>query len=135
MRCVGVWGGGICTPYHLGHNSITTPFRHQGWVDNFPEEPNFVVPDSLKKMIAENKLGRKTGQGYYKWDSPGDTKPLLTSNFLVHNGVDLEVAFASGEAWGGGRPVNTTAIAQLAGTPVVLVLRMQDCKLYGLQFQ
>jgi hypothetical protein len=67
--------------------------------------------------------------------TPGDTKPLLTSNFLVHNGVDLEVAFASGEAWGGGRPVNTTAIAQLAGKPVVLALRMQDCKLYGLRFQ
>jgi hypothetical protein len=32
------------------------------------------------------------------------------------------------------RPVNTTAVAALSGTPVVLVLRMQDCKLYGLQF-
>jgi hypothetical protein len=63
------------------------------------------------------------------------TEPLLTSNFLVHNGVDLEVVFVNGAVWGGGRHINTTAIAQLAGTPVVLVLRMQDCKLYGLQFQ
>ena len=65
--------------------------------------------------------------------TPEDTEPLLTSNFLVHNGVDLQVAFVNGAVWGG--HVNTTAIAQLAGTPVVLVLRMQDCKLYGLRFQ
>ena len=68
----------------------------------------------------------------YKQNSP---EPLLTSNVLVHNGVELEAVFASGAAWGGGRPANTTAVAALAGTPVVLVLRMQDCKLYGLQFQ
>ena len=65
---------------------------------------------------------------------PNKTEPLLTSNFLVHNGVDLEVAFVSGAAWGGGRVANKTAVADLAGTPVVLVLRMQDCKLYGLRF-
>ena len=41
-----------------------------------------------------------------------DSQPLLTSNFLVHNGVDLEVAFASGEAWGGGRPVGAPSTRQ-----------------------
>ena len=57
---------------------------------------------------------------------------LLTSNYLVHNGVDLEVEF-----WNGGDApgaVNSTAIASLAGTPVVMVMRMQDCRLYGLRF-
>ena len=63
----------------------------------------------------------------------GQPTILLTSNFLVHNGVDLEVAFASGGNWGKGT-VNTTGLATLAGKAVVLVLHMQDCKLYGLQF-
>ena len=57
---------------------------------------------------------------------------LVSSNYLVHNGVDLEVAFWNGS----GKPgaVNTTAIASLAGMPVVMVMHMQDCKLYGLRF-
>jgi hypothetical protein len=68
-------------------------------------------------------------------NGPVTGQPVLTSNFLVHNGIDLEVEFVSGAQWGGGRRVNTTGVAALAGTPVVLVLRMQDCKLYGLRFE
>ena len=45
----------------------------QGWVDKFPNEPTFVVPECLKAKVAAGKLGRKTGEGFYKWD--GD-KPL-----------------------------------------------------------
>ena len=39
----------------------------QGWVDNFPNEPAFVVPDILRQKVKEGKLGRKTGEGFYKW--------------------------------------------------------------------
>ena len=63
----------------------------------------------------------------------GSAPPLLTSKYLVHNGADLEVEFLNGGGAGPGA-VNTTAIASLAGTPIVLVMRMQDCRLYGLRF-
>jgi 3-hydroxyacyl-CoA dehydrogenase len=50
----------------------TTLFILQGWKDRYPEEPAFEVPALLEKMVAEGKLGRKSGEGFYKWD--GDKK-------------------------------------------------------------
>jgi 3-hydroxyacyl-CoA dehydrogenase len=50
----------------------TTLFILQGWNDRYPEEPAFEVPALLEKMVAEGKLGRKSGEGFYKWD--GDKK-------------------------------------------------------------
>lgn len=44
----------------------------EGWVERYPNEPAFGIPDSLRTKVAEGKLGRKTGEGYYKWD--GDKK-------------------------------------------------------------
>jgi 3-hydroxyacyl-CoA dehydrogenase len=44
----------------------------EGWHDRYPSEPAFAVPALLKKMVAEGKLGRKSGEGFYKWD--GDKK-------------------------------------------------------------
>merc|ERR1719498_422720 len=43
----------------------------KGWVDRYPDDPSFQCPEALElleKMVAENKLGRKTGQGFYKWE-------------------------------------------------------------------
>ncbi|MFT5051682.1 MAG: 3-hydroxyacyl-CoA dehydrogenase, partial [Chlamydiales bacterium] len=40
----------------------------EGWCERYPEEPAFAVPEILKRMVAEKKLGRKTGEGFYKWD-------------------------------------------------------------------
>jgi 3-hydroxyacyl-CoA dehydrogenase len=44
----------------------------EGWVERYPNEPAFSIPASLVSKVAEGKLGRKTGEGYYKWE--GDKK-------------------------------------------------------------
>ncbi|MDF1837299.1 MAG: 3-hydroxyacyl-CoA dehydrogenase NAD-binding domain-containing protein [Planctomycetota bacterium] len=44
----------------------------EGWVDRYPNEPAFSIPESLRTKVAEGKLGRKTGEGYYAWE--GDKK-------------------------------------------------------------
>mmetsp|Transcript_13970 Transcript_13970/g.52163 ORF Transcript_13970/g.52163 Transcript_13970/m.52163 type:complete len:306 (+) Transcript_13970:96-1013(+) len=46
----------------------TCKFILEGWVDRYPEEPAFFVPQCLKDKVAEGKLGRKTGEGFFKWD-------------------------------------------------------------------
>jgi 3-hydroxyacyl-CoA dehydrogenase len=44
----------------------------QGWVKRFPNEPAFQIPPVLEKKVKEGKLGRKSGEGFYKWE--GDKK-------------------------------------------------------------
>ncbi|MHC4263629.1 MAG: 3-hydroxyacyl-CoA dehydrogenase family protein [Planctomycetota bacterium] len=44
----------------------------EGWVERYPNEPAFAIPAILQQKVAEGKLGRKTGEGFYKWD--GDKK-------------------------------------------------------------
>jgi 3-hydroxyacyl-CoA dehydrogenase len=39
----------------------------EGWVKAHPGESAFAIPAVLKKKVAEGKLGRKTGEGFYKW--------------------------------------------------------------------
>ena len=50
----------------------TCLFILRGWVKSYPNEPAFFVPKSLERMVAEGKFGRKSGQGFYKWE--GDKK-------------------------------------------------------------
>lgn len=45
----------------------------EGWHAEYPTDPIFVPPKILKDKVAEGKHGRKTGEGFYKWD--GD-KPV-----------------------------------------------------------
>jgi len=43
----------------------------QGWQEKYPDDPAFINPDAmalLEEMVADGKLGRKTGQGFYKWE-------------------------------------------------------------------
>jgi 3-hydroxyacyl-CoA dehydrogenase len=40
----------------------------EGWCAAHPGEPAFVVPKSLREKVAQGKLGRKTGEGFYRWD-------------------------------------------------------------------
>jgi 3-hydroxyacyl-CoA dehydrogenase len=44
----------------------------EGWVERYPDEPAFAIPAILQQKVKEGKLGRKTGEGFYKWD--GDKK-------------------------------------------------------------
>lgn len=40
----------------------------QGWVKRYPNEPAFKIPALLEQKVKEKKLGRKTGEGFYKWE-------------------------------------------------------------------
>jgi 3-hydroxyacyl-CoA dehydrogenase len=43
-------------------------FIVEGWVKNYPNEGSFVVPALLKKIVSEGKLGKKSGEGFYKYN-------------------------------------------------------------------
>ncbi|GLV34458.1 Mitochondrial trifunctional protein alpha subunit [Carabus blaptoides fortunei] len=38
-----------------------------GWYEKYPENPLFKPTESVKKLIAEGKLGIKAGEGFYKY--------------------------------------------------------------------
>lgn len=44
----------------------------QGWVKAHPNEPAFQIPKALEEKVKAKKLGRKSGEGFYKWE--GDKK-------------------------------------------------------------
>lgn len=48
-----------------------------GWVNKYPDEPSFVVPECLRQKVSAGKLGRKTGEGFYVWngDKRADVAP------------------------------------------------------------
>merc|ERR1712126_776011 len=45
----------------------TNKFIMDGWSSRFPDEPLFRQSEMLNKMVAEGKLGKKTGEGFYKY--------------------------------------------------------------------
>lgn len=40
----------------------------QGWVKAHPKETAFIIPKVLEEKVAAKQLGRKSGQGFYKWE-------------------------------------------------------------------
>jgi len=46
----------------------TTLFIIEGWHARNPDNPAFEPPTLLKKLVAEGRLGRKSGHGFYEWD-------------------------------------------------------------------
>jgi 3-hydroxyacyl-CoA dehydrogenase len=40
----------------------------EGWVKRFPKEPAFAIPRVLVEHVKAGRLGRKSGQGFYKWE-------------------------------------------------------------------
>merc|ERR1719367_2578140 len=45
----------------------TNKFIMDGWSGRFPDEPLFKESPMLNKLVADGKLGRKTGEGFYKY--------------------------------------------------------------------
>lgn len=46
----------------------TNKFILDGWHEKFPDNPLFKPIPLLNKLVAEGKLGKKTGEGFYKYD-------------------------------------------------------------------
>jgi len=46
----------------------TTKFIMDGWHADFPEEPLFNPSEQLNNLVAEGKLGLKSGEGFFKYD-------------------------------------------------------------------
>ena len=40
----------------------------EGWTKRYPNESAFSVPSALREKVAQGKLGRKSGEGFYKWE-------------------------------------------------------------------
>ena len=43
----------------------------QGWFQKYPDNPAYKNCEAmvlLESMVAKGNLGRKTGQGFYRWD-------------------------------------------------------------------
>lgn len=45
----------------------TTKFILDGWTEKEPNNPLFAQIELLNKLVAEGKLGKKTGEGFYKY--------------------------------------------------------------------
>lgn len=39
----------------------------EGWHKRFPDDPAFKPTELQRKLVKEGKLGRKTGEGVYKY--------------------------------------------------------------------
>jgi 3-hydroxyacyl-CoA dehydrogenase len=66
-------------PLHLADyiGLDTCYFIVKGWVDKFPQEPSFFIPENLKRMVEQGHLGRKSGRGFYHWDGDKRGDPVV----------------------------------------------------------
>ena len=45
----------------------TLKFVIDGWHEKYPSKSLFNTNDTLNKLVAEQKLGKKSGKGFYKY--------------------------------------------------------------------
>ena len=48
----------------------------EGWVEKYPNEPSFFIPNCLREKVKAGNLGRKTGRGFYLWDGDKRGDPV-----------------------------------------------------------
>jgi len=65
-------------PLHLADyiGLDTCLFIVQGWVEKYPNESSFFIPRCLEEKVNAGHLGRKSGQGFYKWDGEKCGNPV-----------------------------------------------------------
>uniref|UniRef100_A0A7R9ZSF7 3-hydroxyacyl-CoA dehydrogenase n=1 Tax=Craspedostauros australis TaxID=1486917 RepID=A0A7R9ZSF7_9STRA len=65
-------------PLHLADyiGLDTCLFIVQGWVEKYPDEPAFVLPESLVAKVEAGDFGRKSGRGFYVWDGDKRGDPV-----------------------------------------------------------
>lgn len=51
---------------YVGHD--TTLAIIEGWYKRFPDNSLFKPSESLKQLVKDGKLGKKSGEGFYKYD-------------------------------------------------------------------
>lgn len=49
-------------------NLIKFFFENLGWHQKDPDNPLFKPSELLGKLVKEGKLGKKSGEGFYKYD-------------------------------------------------------------------
>lgn len=116
------------------------------------------IPEALKKMVSDGQLGRKSGQGYYRWEqgkavkpaagngsTPDDIEDRLILPMLneavacLHEQVvtdadllDAGVIFGTGFAPFRGGPIN---YARERGTTAIVMRLNELCKAHGERFE
>ncbi len=64
-----LWGAPARAPRPAStHQPTPFPTVLRNWKKSYPGEPAFFIPAGLEQRVAAGKLGRKTGEGYYKWE-------------------------------------------------------------------
>lgn len=48
----------------------------EGWVKDYPDSPDFFVPEVLKEKVSKGEFGRKSGKGFYHWDGDKVGNPV-----------------------------------------------------------
>ena len=65
----------ILTGKHIWKIKLVNNWNISGWYNHYKDEV-FIRPPSkiLAKLVLEGKLGKKTGEGFFKWENGNPIK-------------------------------------------------------------